>query len=65
MGPAAISVLMLLAFAGFTLLAWRKLRIVAALQPEARFDRRSSVCAASSSTVSCSAGWCAASGGPA
>ena len=39
MGPAAISVLMLLAVAGFTLLAWRKLRIVAALQPEARFDR--------------------------
>jgi Fe-S oxidoreductase len=39
MGPAAISILLLLALAGFALLAWRKLRIVAALQPEARFDR--------------------------
>jgi len=39
MGPAAISVLLLVAFAGFASLAWRKLRIVAALQPEARFDR--------------------------
>ena len=37
MGPAAISVLLLLAFAGFAALAWRKLRIVAALQPEPRW----------------------------
>jgi Fe-S oxidoreductase len=39
LGPAAISVLMLLAFAGFGWLSWRKLAIVAALQPEARLDR--------------------------
>jgi Fe-S oxidoreductase len=39
LGPAAISLLMLLAFAGFGWLSWRKLAIVAALQPEARLDR--------------------------
>ncbi len=39
MGPAGITVLMLMAFAGFAALAWRKLAIVAALQPAARFDR--------------------------
>jgi Fe-S oxidoreductase len=39
LGPAAISVLMLLAFAAFGWLSWRKLAIVAALQPEARLDR--------------------------
>src|SRR3982751_3516401 len=38
MGPAAISLLLLLASAGFVALAWRKLRIVLALQPEPRFD---------------------------
>ena len=38
MGPAGISLLMLLAFAGFAVLAWRKLRIVRALQPEDRSD---------------------------
>jgi Fe-S oxidoreductase len=38
MGPAAITLLMLLAFAGFAALAWRKLAIVAALQPEPRVD---------------------------
>ena len=39
MGPAAITLLMLLAFAGFGWLAWRKLAIVRALQPEARLDQ--------------------------
>ncbi|MEO8281402.1 MAG: hypothetical protein ABI564_17015, partial [Ideonella sp.] len=39
MNPAGISVLMLLAFAGFCVLAWRKLAIVVALAPAARFDR--------------------------
>jgi Fe-S oxidoreductase len=38
MGPAGISVLLLLAFTGFAALAWRKLRIVLALLPEPRFD---------------------------
>jgi len=38
MGPAAITVLLLVAMAGFAALAWRKLRIVVALQPENRFD---------------------------
>src|SRR3982750_2679650 len=38
MGPAAISVLLSLAFAGFAALAWRKLGIVAALQPDMRWD---------------------------
>ena len=38
MSPAGITLLMLLAFAGFAWLAWRKLSIVVALQPEARFD---------------------------
>jgi hypothetical protein len=39
MGPAAITLLMLVAFAGFGWLAWRKLAIVRALQPEARLDQ--------------------------
>jgi Fe-S oxidoreductase len=39
LGPASITLLLLLAFAGFGWLAWRKLAIVAALQPAARFDR--------------------------
>ena len=39
MGPAGISVLLVLAFAGFGWLAARKLRIVAALRPEVRWDR--------------------------
>ena len=39
MSPAGISLLMLLAFAGFAALSWRKLRIVLALQPEPRWDR--------------------------
>jgi Fe-S oxidoreductase len=38
MGPAGISLLMVLAFSGFAALAWRKLRIVRALQPQDRFD---------------------------
>ena len=38
MGPGAITSLLLLATAGFAALAWRKLRIVNALQPENRFD---------------------------
>jgi Fe-S oxidoreductase len=38
MGPAGITLLLLLAFAGFAGLAWRKLAIVLALQPEARRD---------------------------
>jgi Fe-S oxidoreductase len=39
MSPVGISLLMLLAFAGFAWLAWRKLAIVLALQPEVRWDR--------------------------
>jgi Fe-S oxidoreductase len=39
LGPAAITLLMLLAFAGFGWLSWRKLSIVAALQPESRLDQ--------------------------
>ena len=39
MGPVGISTLLLLAFAAFAALAWRKLRIVLALQPEPRWDR--------------------------
>ena len=38
MSPVGISLLMLLAFAGFAWLAWRKLQIVLALQPEVRWD---------------------------
>ena len=38
MGPVGISLLMLLALAGFAALAWRKLRIVWALQAEPRWD---------------------------
>jgi len=38
MSPVGITLLMLVAFAGFGYLTWRKLRIVAALQPEARWD---------------------------
>ncbi len=39
MSPLGISLLLAVAFAGFGILAARKLRIVAALQPEARWDR--------------------------
>ena len=39
MGPWAITLLMIAGFAGFAALAWRKLAIVAALQPEVRWDR--------------------------
>lgn len=39
MGPVAITLLTLLGLAGFAYLAWRKLAIVAALQPEVRWDR--------------------------
>src|SRR5678816_821759 len=39
MSPAGISALLLLAFAGFAALAWRKLRIVRALRPEPRWGR--------------------------
>ncbi len=39
MSPVAITLLMLLAFAGFAVLAWRKLRLLAALQRENRWDR--------------------------
>lgn len=38
MSPVGITLLMLLAFGGFGFLTWRKLRIVAALQPEPRLD---------------------------
>ena len=38
MNPIAITLLLLSALAGFAALCWRKLRIVAALQPEPRFD---------------------------
>jgi Fe-S oxidoreductase len=38
MSPVGITLLMLLAFGGFGYLTWRKLRIVAALQPEPRLD---------------------------
>ena len=38
MGPWAISLLMILGFAGFAALAWRKLAVVAALQPQGRWD---------------------------
>ena len=38
MGPIGITLLMLLAFGAFGALAWRKLRIVRALQPERRTD---------------------------
>ncbi|HEY2188924.1 MAG TPA: heterodisulfide reductase-related iron-sulfur binding cluster [Caldimonas sp.] len=38
MSPAGISILLLVAVSGFAALAWRKLRIVLALQPERRFD---------------------------
>ena len=38
MSPVGISLLMLLAFAGFGWLAWRKLQIVLALQPAVRWD---------------------------
>ena len=39
MSPVGISLLMLLALAGFALLTWRKLQIVFALQPEPRWDQ--------------------------
>ena len=39
MSPAGITLLMLAGFAGFGWLAWRKLAIVAALQPLVRWDR--------------------------
>jgi Fe-S oxidoreductase/nitrate reductase gamma subunit len=39
MGPLGITVLMVVAFAGFAALAQRKLAIVAALQPEVRWDQ--------------------------
>jgi Fe-S oxidoreductase len=38
MSPVGISLLMLLALAGFVALAWRKLQLVAALQAEPRWD---------------------------
>jgi Fe-S oxidoreductase len=38
MSPVGISLLMLLALAGFAALTWRKLRIVVALQPAPRWD---------------------------
>jgi Fe-S oxidoreductase len=39
MGPLAITLIALAAIAGFCALAWRKLAIVAALQPEVRWDQ--------------------------
>ncbi len=39
MGPIAITLILLLAVGGFCVLAWRKLAIVVALQPEVRWDR--------------------------
>jgi Fe-S oxidoreductase len=38
MGPVGISLLMLLGLTGFCWLAWRKLAVVAALQPQLRWD---------------------------
>src|SRR5436305_1005860 len=38
MGPAAITLLLLAAVAGFVALAWRKISIVLALKPEVRWD---------------------------
>ena len=46
MSPIGITLLMAVAFAGFGWLAWRKLAIVAALQPEVRWDRPASRLAA-------------------
>lgn len=42
MSPVGITLLMAVALAGFGWLAWRKLAIVAALQPEVRWDRPAS-----------------------
>jgi Fe-S oxidoreductase len=39
MSPVAISLLMVLAFAGFAALCWRKLQVVMALQPQPRWDQ--------------------------
>ncbi len=39
MGPWAITALMILGFGGFAALAWRKVAIFRALQPEVRWDR--------------------------
>ena len=39
MSPFGISLLMLLAFAGFAALAWRKLQVVLVLQPVVRWDQ--------------------------
>ena len=39
MGPLGITLLMLLALAGFAALVWRKLQIVQALQPEVRWEQ--------------------------
>ena len=39
MGPWAISALMIAGFGGFAVLAWRKIAIFRALQPEVRWDR--------------------------
>ena len=39
MSPLGVRLLMLLAAAGFSLLAWRKLQIVMALQPQPRWDQ--------------------------
>lgn len=39
MGPTAITLMLLAAVTAFGVLAWRKLAIVAALQPEPRWDR--------------------------
>ena len=39
MSPVGMSLLMLLAFAGFAALTWRKLQVVLALQPEPRWDQ--------------------------
>ena len=39
MGPIAITLITLLSLGGFSYLAWRKLAIVAALQPEVRWDQ--------------------------
>jgi hypothetical protein len=42
MGPAGLAALLLLSLAGFGWLAWRKLAIVAALQPQPRWDHPAS-----------------------
>jgi len=52
--PIGITLALVAAFAGFFVLAWRKLSIVARLAPEVRWDRPASASGMSGATVSCS-----------